>query len=324
MPHPKSPRTRHRRHFHQRYKHQHRRRHPFRRPPNRKPPPSDAVYVYFVHVPKAAGSAVKNVLRTNHPKATHTPKTSAAAEGWWFTATDAKHTRVHISARGHTPARDFPPKSEHALKIATVRDPVDRFISAFRFVREGGIGHPDQGAVGQARKWAPVLQPFDTFEAFFNDKNTLRKVMHPRTGHTHFLPQKQWLTTSQQQQLDVDYVLRQDHLHEDLVFLCEVLHSPTLPDSVPKYNVTRDRSDVSSRVRKQVAQMLENEHGDVSWYAELTTPASITRMREATRAKVKRLFAHVINNVYGSKTGNKSHRSTRRGTCRSRKSLTHS
>lgn len=304
-----------------------RRRHPFRRPPNRKPPPTDAVYVYFVHVPKAAGSAVKNVLRTHHPKA-NAPKTGAAAEGWWFTATDANHTRVHISARGHTPARDFPPKSEHALKIATVRDPVERFISAFRFVREGGIGHPDQGAVGQARKWAPVLQPFDTFEAFFNDKDTLRKVMHPRTGHTHFLPQKQWLTTPTNRHkqtktrhvLDVDYVLRQEHLHDDLAFLCEVLHSPTLPDSVPKYNVTKDQSQVPPHVREQVAQMLE-QHGDVSWYTNLTTPEATARMRAATRAKVKRLFARVTS-ASGSKTSSKSRRNTRRGTYKTRTSST--
>lgn len=222
--------------------------------------------VYLVHVPKTAGSAIKELLKT---RAT----TSERFEGWKLGTHDGN--TVHFIAKGHCPAFRFP---TGALKVATIRDPVDRFLSAYRFVREGGSQHPNQGAVGQARAWAPALQRYKTFAAFWKDKPFVTELMGPK-GHTHFRPLDYWVTSDRSRKesaywktpqpprtLDVDFVIRQTHVDEDFRRLCECLNidAPDVP--IAKFNVTGDQSGISAALRKQVATTFAT---DVTLYERL-------------------------------------------------------
>ena len=115
---------------------------------------------------------------------------------------------VMISSGGHSTVRDFPPA---AFKFAVIRHPVDRFLSAYDFVREGGANHPLKGKVPQARTWQPFLAKFDTLAEFLKDRQAVRTITDPRSGHTHFWPLRHWICTSSEDESceGVDFFIRQ-------------------------------------------------------------------------------------------------------------------
>jgi hypothetical protein len=96
--------------------------------------------VVFIHVPKAAGTSISEALYgrfTGHVRA-------ADVLRW-------------ASSR----VRSLP-------KVAVVRNPWSRLVSAYRFVRRGaGIGGPNAGRVWNAEQYD--IPEFATFESFVND-----------------------------------------------------------------------------------------------------------------------------------------------------------
>ena len=269
--------------------------------PTPKMPPT--LPVYLIHVPKTAGSAIKQTLKT-------LATTSEAFEGWKVTNRDG--VVIHFIARGHCRVRDFPRPARggpRALKVATIREPVERFVSAFNFVREGGKHHPNQGAVGQARRWQKDLAPYDTFDAFFADKRFVRRVMGPR-GHTHFTHLMDWVQRPQPGQhasgkhtrrrrgrrgqrtsarsgraplvTDVDFVIRQTAVDADFARLCALLRID-LPASytIKPFNVTGTKSPVSPEVRPAVEALLK---ADIRLYHTLADDGPRERRERRTAA----------------------------------------
>lgn len=264
--------------------------------------------VYLIHVPKTAGSAIKQTLKT-------LATTSEAFEGWKVTNRDG--VVIHFIARGHCPVRDFPRRPARGgpqpLKVATIREPVERFVSAFNFVREGGKHHPNQGAVGQARRWQKALAPYNTFDAFFADKPFVRRIMGPR-GHTHFTHLMDWVQRPQPGQhasskrtrrrpgrrgkrtsarsdsaplvTDVDFVIRQTAVDADFARLCALLRID-LPASytIKPFNVTGTKSPVSPEVRPAVEALLK---ADIRLYHTLADDGPRERRERQTAAWVGR------------------------------------
>ena len=213
---------------------------------------------------------------------------------------------VHIESWGHQPASTFSKSfpSDRLFKVATVREPTERFFSAYNFVREGGVNHPDQKAVGQARQWKPFLQRFDTFEDFFKDKEAVRTIRQPGSkGHTHFRELGYWVNTANTTSalsgktgtaaipatLDVDFIIRQDHLYDDLSALATLLRLPTafVGKEVTQYNVTGTKSSLPLRVRRQVDAFLKP---DKDLYTSITSSRALQTMHQAATTKLDRLF----------------------------------
>jgi hypothetical protein len=221
-------------------------------------------------------------------------------------------THVHIISRGHTSASQFP---ANALKVATVREPVERLLSAFSFVHEGGSNHPNQRAVQQARRWQPFLQEFKTFSAFLQDRKAVERIMDPNDGHTHFHALRPWLATGQK--LDVDVTIRQTHLTEDFKQLLGILQleaplsllkkQPKQQKAndagvVPKYNVTSKRFKLDltegSSDAEQVQRLLSD---DIELYNMLIDPVDRQRRERQARNKVARAFKVFV--IGGHKNG---------------------
>ncbi len=105
----------------------------------------------FIHIPKCAGVAVSTALFNN-------------------------------LAGGHATARQYqlifsPTDFANYFKFAVVRNPWDRLVSAFHFLKGGGMDEVD-------RSWAAEnLAPFDNFNDFVTqwvNKNNVRTEIHLR------------------------------------------------------------------------------------------------------------------------------------------------
>jgi chondroitin 4-sulfotransferase 11 len=114
--------------------------------------------IVFIHIPKAAGTAINEALYGRF----------------------MGHVRASDIERSGSPALRALPR------FAIVRNPWDRLVSAYRFVkRGGGIGGPNAGRVRRARQYrAPQ---FETFERFVHewlagrDLAKLDPVFHPQS-----------------------------------------------------------------------------------------------------------------------------------------------
>ena len=114
--------------------------------------------IVFIHVPKAAGTAINEALYGRF----------------------MGHVRASDIERWGSPALRALPR------FAIVRNPWDRLVSAYRFVkRGGGIGGPHAGRVRRAGQYR--VPQFDTFERFVREWLTgrdlakLDPVFHPQS-----------------------------------------------------------------------------------------------------------------------------------------------
>jgi hypothetical protein len=139
----------------------------------------------FMHVPRTAGGSIVNELM----------KTD-----WIILGHDVTSPHyMHLSDF----RKNHPEKNAHF--IGTVRNPYDRLVSAYHFLKAGGDNEMDQK---DAEKF---VNQFSTFEDFvlkqfswWYRKRTLRQI--------HFRPQSYWLYRSKQ--LLVDQLFRFEQLEE--------------------------------------------------------------------------------------------------------------
>lgn len=165
---------------------------------------SDKYRCIFIHVPKCAGTSLKQVL--------------------------------DLPGRGHPPwnwfAENFPRKWKSYLKFAIVRNPWDRFVSAYVYAKmkqsywhneRAGL-HPDY----------PLLST-KTFEECCFIAQKQRQVLR----HESWYPQHLWLAQqlNRQCRLMVDLVLRYEKLDEDIALISTRLGLE--PIELPRINVSQ-------------------------------------------------------------------------------------
>jgi chondroitin 4-sulfotransferase 11 len=158
-------------------------------------PFNDAYHCIFVHVPKVAGLSVICGL-------------FGLAE-------------VDVDGRpGHRTAREFRrydrERFRRYFKFAFVRDPCDRFASAYRFLKRGGINAED-GAFAAA-----VLAGYHDLGDFV-DRLALDGALRRRAlAYHHFRPQTHFLC-DRRGRVMVDFVGRFENLQRDYRLVCEAL-----------------------------------------------------------------------------------------------------
>lgn len=141
----------------------------------------------FVHIPKAAGISVGYALF-------------------------GRHTGNHLSVSDYQTV--FSRKEFEAFfKFAIVRNPWDRLLSAYRFLKKGGRNEGD-------RRWAERhLAEFDDFQEFVMKWVSTENV---RKG-VHFKPQCDFIQVPGDDQLQIDYLGRFESLESDFQHICERL-----------------------------------------------------------------------------------------------------
>lgn len=140
----------------------------------------------FVHIPKCAGVSISHSLFGNLGAGHHTLATYQQV----FTATEF----------------------EHWFKFAFVRNPWDRTLSAYRFLKRGGFHQGD-------RRWAEqYLGDCPDFPTFVRQRLRRPEILE----WEHFRPQYPYLC-DRDGRLRIDFVGRYERLEEDFRELCRQL-----------------------------------------------------------------------------------------------------
>ena len=166
---------------------------------------------YFVHVPKTAGGSVRYFSR-----------------------------ELGFEIVGHN-LRDpnylpFGMYSDrlHYFSFAFVRHPIDRALSAFHFLNEGGINDLDKA---DAEKFVtPYAGDFDSFVKTEVARGEVLKQLH-------FVPQTFWICNARQE-ICVDYVARFERLSDEIGKLSRLARRQGF--QLPKRNTsTRPKTPIS-------------------------------------------------------------------------------
>jgi chondroitin 4-sulfotransferase 11 len=138
----------------------------------------------FIHIPKAAGTSVALTLFGIGSR--HVP---------WFEYQEAN-----------------PWKYKRYFKFSFVRNPWDRLVSSYFFLRRGGLNEAD------ARWAAAILAPYPDFGSFVRgwlDEDNARTWVH-------FLPQHYFIC-DQDGTIMVDFVGRTENMDSDFAYVAERL-----------------------------------------------------------------------------------------------------
>lgn len=148
--------------------------------------PFDAHRCIFVHIPKCAGISVVRSL---------------------FGDFDCGHTNLRRYQIMFGPG-----EFKSYFKFTIVRNPYDRLVSAFHFLKKGGINEKD-------KRWADrFLSPHADFDAFVKGWVTPKSVQ----SGLHFRPQCNFICLAKNQP-GLDFIGYYETLQEDFGFICQKL-----------------------------------------------------------------------------------------------------
>jgi hypothetical protein len=122
-------------------------------------------------------------------------------------------------AGGHTTIRQYqlifsPREFSSYFKFTTVRNPWDRLLSAFVFLKNGGTNERDA-------RWAREhLSAYDDFEAFVHGWLSRANIAKARY---HLRAQRDFICVGRGSPL-VDFIAYFENLKSDFTYICERLH----------------------------------------------------------------------------------------------------
>jgi hypothetical protein len=172
----------------------------------------------FVHLPKCAGVSVNRAL---------------------FGGLGGGHLTIVQYSFAFSPA-----EFDEFFKFTIVRHPLDRLVSAFFFLKNGGFEEKD-------RAWSEEhLAGIETFDEFVTDWLTEERIW----SMVHFFPQY-WYLQDCWGELRVDFIGRLENLENDFRRICETLNiQAKLPHSnSSKHDHYRDY--YNSRTVQKVTQL---------------------------------------------------------------------
>ena len=148
---------------------------------------ADKFNTIFIHIPKTGGNSICKALSFKKSNG-HKP---------WFEYQDNNYA-----------------KFQKYFKFAIVRNPWDRLVSAFFYLKKGGMHNGD-------KQWAKEnIEEYNTFEDFVlgwvNEKNIYSGV--------HFKPQSYWIC-DENKKIMVDFIARLETIDQDFLFISNKIGS---------------------------------------------------------------------------------------------------
>lgn len=165
--------------------------------------PFDELGCIFIHVPKCAGQSIRRTL---------------------FANLQPGHIRAYTYQLIY-PWRQY----QQYFKFAFVRNPWDRVVSAYLFMKEGGAHTKDL-------MWAKEnLSEFNSFESFIKDGLSRRSIL----DWPHFQPQANFLR-GQSGRIEMDFIGRFENIQDDFELVRKELGSP---EKLAYVNKTRSKKE---------------------------------------------------------------------------------
>lgn len=171
----------------------------------------------FVHIPKTGGISLSNTIFGN-------------------------------MAGGHVPIKSYQlflekNQFEEYFKFTIVRNPWDRVVSAYLFLKKGGLGGPD-------KKWAEKnLSDVNSFDEFVK-KYLPKKKIH---NFTHFRPQYKYFA-DWNSKIMVDYIGHFENLGESLSYISNKLGIEEV--QLKKENVNKERAHYRSYYTEETSKIV--------------------------------------------------------------------
>lgn len=169
----------------------------------------DNLRVIFIHIPKNAGTSITQWLEEQNGQ----PPLQEGHYPW-----------LHYALR-------YPDRWKAYTKVAVVRHPIDRALSCYNYARmEKSYWHSPDGSTA----W-PVHQDYNTLK----DKTfeqCLQLLKAKRLHHPTWAAQYHYLFDDQGR-LQVDYLLRFEHLQQDFATFARVMRWPE--KDLPVINVSK-------------------------------------------------------------------------------------
>lgn len=177
--------------------------------------------IIFIHVPKNAGSSINRLIRN--------------LGGCSFGRRGHSRLNNHLS----TLKAIYP----EAKLVGCIRNPWDRLLSGYFFLRAGGRNHRDQ--IRRILTW-PLIR--HDFTAFIRKLRKHPQIFSPSPSETrhlrkifpyiHLLPQWYWVCDDNRKLL-LDSVLRFENLEDSLTELLSLTVQPnSSPGLIPRLNVS--------------------------------------------------------------------------------------
>jgi hypothetical protein len=163
----------------------------------------------FVHVPKTAGTSLKDRLAGYSPRS---PRSDPAGVEALYTHLTAAELRQRLTAAGADPVAYF--------QFSFVRNPWDRLISAYRYLEAGG-----SGSVRELPRVAAVKRYRGDFCRFVLEGLEALTAHHP-----YFQPQHRWTHDGLDPDRPLDFIGRYERLEADFAKVATHLG---LPESGP-------------------------------------------------------------------------------------------
>lgn len=137
------------------------------------------------------------------------------------------------------------------FKFTIVRNPWDRFVSAYFFLKQGGFDSIDRSIL------TPILAKFPSFDKFVEFLYSHREYMR----WTHFLPQSTWIQTPLGN-IPIDYMGKLETLDESMKVISSELglgHVPLLPRTNSSLRDQDYRHYYTRKTRDMVAELYRKD-----------------------------------------------------------------
>jgi hypothetical protein len=216
-------------------------------PDNHSCVPFDQHRCIFVHIPKCAGISVSRSLFGNVSGAHHTLKKFQIMFG----------------------PREF---SEY-FKFSFARNPWDRLVSAYHFLKKGGLTVCD-------KKWSDKnLAAYPDFDAFVRNGIQQKKIL----SFPHFRPQVDYICLAKNRS-GLDFIGYFENLEKDFAYICEQIKvNTTLQELNRNSSRKRDYRDYYTPETRQIVERIYADDIELLGYSfdNYTLPAMLAARRSS-------------------------------------------